>query len=264
VFVLAKLMDLLTVPANVLLLVLLAASLLWTRRPVASRRVVRASAGVLLALAVLPWDAWLVTPLEDRFPQPVALPEHVDGIIVLGGAIDPVLSTARGQPSLNGAAERVTAFLALARRYPGARLIYSGGSGSVTMQQLKEAPVARELLDELGFDTKRVMFEGQSRNTWENAVYARQLANPAPKETWLLVTSATHMPRAVGAFRAAGWSVLPYPVDYQTPGSGAKLRFNADGGLSTVATAMHEWLGLVYYRWRGWSDALYPAPAAHL
>ncbi|MGE4281427.1 MAG: YdcF family protein, partial [Magnetospirillum sp.] len=141
-----------------------------------------------------------------------------------------------------------------------AKLIFSGGSGSLTTQELKEAPVARRFMDELGFDTRRVVFEDQSRNTRENAVLSKQLMDPQPGETWVLVTSALHMPRSMGAFRAAGWSVMPYPVDYLTSGQESGLAFNLGGALSRLDVGLHEWLGLAYYRWRGWSDSLFPGP----
>ncbi|MBC7952600.1 MAG: YdcF family protein [Rhodospirillaceae bacterium] len=260
-FILSKLMDLLTQPINMALLVLLAAcALLFSRRGAAlGRTLVCVVTAVLLLLAVLPWDYWLVASLEDRFPQQ-PLPAHIDGIVVLGGSVDPVVTAARGQPSVNGTVERITAMVELGRHHPEARLVFTGGSGSVTAQALKEAPVARAFLDSLGFDTGRVLFEAQSRNTWENAVFTRDLVTPQPGQIWVLVTSAVHMPRSVGAFRAAGWQVLPYPVDYTTTGSNGGLRFNVAGGLGSVANAMHEFLGMAYYRLRGWSDALYPAP----
>jgi uncharacterized SAM-binding protein YcdF (DUF218 family) len=171
-----------------------------------------------------------------------------------------VVSAERGQPSLNSAAERLTALVELGRRYPDARLVFSGGSGSVLRQDAKEAPVAKALLESLGFDAARVVFEAQSRNTWENAIYSRDLVHPRAGEVWLLVTSAMHMPRSVGAFRAAGWQVTAYPVDYQTTVTSAGLSFSVAGGVSELSAGLHEWLGLVYYRLRGWSDSWYPAP----
>lgn len=258
-FVVMKVTEMLVQPLHLALLALVAVAALLGRGRIRPAR--RLLALVLVALGVLaaaPWGAWLLEPLENRFAPPPTLPERVDGIVVLGGAIEPVQTAARGQIALNGSAERLVAMVQLARRYPDARLVYTGGSGSVGRQDLKEAPLARQLLDSLGVDTGRVMFEDQSRNTWENAVKSRVVAQPAPGQTWLLVTSALHMPRAVGAFRAAGWSVLPYPVDYITAGSGGGIGFNLGGGASTLRQGLHEWAGLVYYRLRGWSDSWYP------
>lgn len=263
-FVVSKLSEALLQPLNTLLMALiLAAILLYTRHVAWGRRILVGAAATLLVLAVLPWDQILISPLEERFLPPQRQ-QRIDGVVVLGGAIDPVVSAARRQPSLNSAAERLTAVVELGRLYPQARFIYSGGSGSVLHPDEKEAPVAKVFLASLGFDTARVVFEGQSRNTWENAVFSRELMQPKVDETWLLVTSAMHMPRAIGAFRAAGWTITAYPVDYLTAGETDGLRFNVMAGLGAVSTALHEWIGLAYYRLRGWSDALYPAPTSRL
>lgn len=260
-FVLSKLFDVVAQPANVVLIALaVACLLLFSRRAALGRALVCTVTLVLLLLAILPWDHWLVASLEGRFSAPQTLPAHIDGIVVLGGAVDPVVSVARGQPSVNGAAERLTTLIELGLRHPEAQLVFTGGSGSVTHQALKEAPIAQAFLDTLGFASERVLFEGQSRNTRENAIFTRDLVTPQPGQTWLLVTSALHMPRSVGTFRAAGWKVLPYPVDYLTTGEGGGLRFNAASGMGAISNALHEYLGMAYYRLRGWSDSLYPAP----
>jgi uncharacterized SAM-binding protein YcdF (DUF218 family) len=264
-FVLAKLVGMLTEPLNLFFLVTaVGCGLLFTRHARLGRRLVAGAVGVGLVLALLPVNHWATVMLEDRFPPPARIPDHVDGIIVLGGAIDPVVSAARGQVSLNGAAERLTALVPLARRHPEARLVFSGGSGAVLSQETKEATYAREFYREIGFDADRIIYEAQSRNTHENALFSKQLTDPKPGETWLLITSALHMPRAVGSFRGVGWPVLPYPVDYLTAGRltrAAALRFSLAEGLGGLAAAVHEWEGLVGYRLAGWSDTLFPSPA---
>lgn len=260
-FFVSKVIGVLTQPANLALLALVVGiALLFSRRARLGRGLLAALAAVLMLVAVLPWEDYLIAPLERRFPPPQAMPSRVDGIVVLGGAIDPEQSAIWGQPSLNGAAERVIALMQLGRRYPAARLVYTGGSGSVAAQEFKEAPAAKALYDSLGMETSHVVFEAQSRNTWENATLTKELVNPHPGETWLLVTSAAHMPRSVGAFRAAGWQVTAYPVDYGSSGRDAGLRFSLAGGFGALGGAIHEWLGLVYYHWRGWSDSWYPSP----
>ena len=126
---------------------------------------------------------------------------------MLGGAVDQNLTEARGIPALNGAAERMTEFVVLARRYPEAKLVFTGGQGSLVHGGTTEADVARRLFDALGVPEARVTYEDEARNTWENALLTRRLVEPKPGETWLLVTSASHMPRSVGAFRQAGDSL---------------------------------------------------------
>lgn len=263
-FAASKLLWFVADPGNVLLILLCAgALLLGTRtRQRLGRRLVGLAALAGLAITVVPLGAWLHVPLENRFPVPARLPDRVDGVVVLGGAVDQFLTVARGQPALRAEAERMTAFAALARRYPEARLVFTGGSGRLVRQGVKETVAARLLFEELGLDVERVLFEDRSRNTYENAVYSYRLAAPQPGETWLLVTSAYHMPRAVGCFRRAGWHVVPYPVDFRTDGTYAYLPslFFAEA-LVDLGLAVHEWIGLAAYRLMGRTDRLLPGPA---
>lgn len=215
--------------------------------------------GLLLVLA-LPLGVWLLRPLEDRFPHPAA-PDRVDGIIALGGAVLPDMTAARGLPALNAEAERMTEFVALARRHPEARLAFTGGRGTLVAGRLSEADVARTLFDELGLAGRPIAYEDRSRDTGENATDLRDLLRPAPDQTWVLITSAWHMPRAVAAFRHAGWRVLPWPVAYKT---GTPLVDEYDKSLparlAELDLAAHEWVGLLAYRLLGRSDAVLPAP----
>lgn len=215
---------------------------------------------VLLTFTLLPVDAWLLLPLERRFPVP-ELPERVDGIIVLGGMIDASATAAWGRPTLNHGADRMTDFVYLARRWPQARLVFSGGSGSLTNTELTEAPVAREVLQRLGLDPARVVFEGQSRNTYENVRFSLESVKPAADERWVLITSATHMPRAVGIFRRAGWPVLPWPVAFRTGlEAGQPPSLDLSATLLRFDDALHEWIGLLAYRLMDRTDAWFPGP----
>ncbi|TWB46559.1 uncharacterized SAM-binding protein YcdF (DUF218 family) [Nitrospirillum viridazoti] len=261
-FALSKIFWTLTAPGNLLLLFLLvglfATGGFRTRR---SLFCARAAALGLAIIAVLPVGAWSMRTLEQRFPAPAGLPAHVDGIIVLGGSVDQVATAETGQPEVNAAAERLMVIPDLARRYPDARIIFSGGSGELRDPDEKEAPVARAALEEIGMDIGRVTFEGESRNTWENALFSRDLMHPQPGQTWLLVTSAFHMPRSVGIFRHVGWPVVAYPVDIRAPRT---LLYRPDfdllRGLELLSQSVHEYIGLVAYRLLGRTDSLFPAP----
>jgi uncharacterized SAM-binding protein YcdF (DUF218 family) len=203
----------------------------------------------------------MLLPLEDRFAQVEALPPEVTGIVLLGGAQQPALAHARGVPALNEFAERITTFLALARRHPEARLVFTGGSADLFGTVMTEADVTRDLLETLGLPPERVLWESRSRNTRENATLTLEAARPRPGEAWLLVTSAMHMPRAVGAFRAAGWPpVIAFPSDYLTRPHPSLIDFDPAGGLVMTARATREWIGLLAYRLLGWSVALFPGP----
>jgi uncharacterized SAM-binding protein YcdF (DUF218 family) len=211
------------------------------------------------AIASLPVGQLLSRPLEDRFPLP-SLPPHVDGIVVAGGSVLPDVSAAHGATALGDAAERLTAAAVLSRRYPGARIIYTGGSAEVVGRAEKEGPWARVLLVDLGVDPDRLIIEEDSRNTWENAVFTERLVRPRPSDTWVLITSATHMPRAVGCFRAVGWDVIPYPVDYHTGHSVIWTGFDLRAGFDVTTSAVGEWIGLAAYRLLGRTPELFPGP----
>lgn len=261
VFTVMKIVEMLLSPLELALVALsVALLLLWRGRIRAGRRILAGTVTLLLVLAVLPWSDWLLRPLETRFPMQTDLPSHVDGIVVLGGSIDPVRSQERGRPAIADAPERLTALVELARRYPAARVVFSGGSGDFARQDVKEAHYTAMLLANLGVPEGRVLYEDQSRNTRENAEFTKLLAAPKDGEVWLLVTSARHMPRSVATFQESGWKVLPYPVDYLTSAASSGWGERLGRNNAVLRTAFHEWAGLVYYRLRGWSDSWYPAP----
>src|SRR6516225_5132198 len=125
-----------------------------------------------------------------------------------------------------------------------------------------EAPLALRLLESFGIPRASITLEDRSRNTVENAVLSKAIAQPKPGERWLLVTSAHHLPRAVGVFRKAGFPVEAYPVDWRTRGADDALRpFASVGdGLRRGDTAVREWVGLAVYWLTGRSSELFPGP----
>ena len=212
-------------------------------------------AGLLLTINIFPIGDLIINPLEERFPQR-PLPEEIDGIIVLGGAGDGRVSAGRGQPTVSASAERLFTFIYLARKYPKAKLIFTGGGGSH-----KHSDAAHMMFEQSMLPVKRVIFESQSRNTYESAMFSFSLIKPQKKEKWVLITSAYHMPRAVGVFRKSGWEVIPYQVDYQTAGP-QNYRVYYEGFLNVpkVRIGLHEWLGLFAYRVAGKTNQLFPTP----
>ena len=261
-FALSKIGWWLLQPGNVFfLLFALGTVLLWSRWRVAARRLLVALLVFGTVTATVPLGQWLVVPLENRFPPLRTLPKSVDGIVVLGGAVNQFITRARGQVAVGGSAERLIAFSQLAAIYPTAKLVFSGGSGDLLRQDIKEAEAAGKLLTALGIDRTRILFDDQSRNTIESAVRARRLAEPKPGERWLLVTSASHMPRAHGLFRAAGWTITAYPVDYTTDGRYAtRPIFSFAGGLGALGGGLKEWIGLGYAYLAGRTQRFFPGP----
>ncbi len=262
-FTLSKIFGFFAVPSNFLMVIgLVGLVLLCTRYTRLASWLVVTSL-VLLAIAGLsPLGNALILPLEQRFPAWDASRGPPDGIVMLGGAISPNVSAARGSIALDEAAERLTATAELARRYPNARIILSGGSNALVFDEEIEAVFAVRQLEALGIAHQRITAEEQSRNTIENALFSRLIANPKPGERWLLVTSASHMPRAMAAFRTAGFPVEAYPVDWRTRGPiDAMVPFaSVADGLKRTDTAVHEWIGLLAYRLSGKTADVFPAP----
>lgn len=218
-----------------------------------------ASIGFFVVMTT-PLATWLLLPLEQRFPVPTAIPDEIAGIIVLGGAIMPAGSDEHGSPQLTQDAERMTVLPGLMRRFPGARLIFTGGSGDPRNPNAREAPYAAQLLADLSVDMTRVTLEPESRNTWENALFTRDLLG-ADGRPWLLVTSASHMPRSVGIFRQVGISIIPYPVGFVANRADIwKFGLNLGDNLDRLDRAAHEYRGLLAYRLAGRTDTLFPAP----
>src|SRR2546423_4236414 len=202
-FILAKIFGFFALPSNILIsLGLIGIALMATRFARAGRRLAVASL-LLIAIAVLPpLGNALTLPLEDRSPPWNAARGVPTGIISLGGAFDTVVSPARGEVALNEAAERLTAIAELARRFPNTRIVFSGGSGRLIYGGATEAELAARLFESFGIGRQRIVLEDQSRDTDENARFTKGLLQPKPGERWLLVTSAHHMPRSIGVFRA--------------------------------------------------------------
>lgn len=260
-FYLSKIVWFFFEPSSLLVVLAVAGSLaLFTRWWRFGRAVALAASLALLISGLTPLGHALVLPLENRFP--VSEVPAPDGIIVLGGAFDTLVFSARGVSALNESGERLAELVALARRYPSARIVISGGRGGVFYNRLAEADLARRMLAEAGLDPLRLELEDRSRNTFQNALMTRSMVGPKANERWLLVTSAYHMPRAVGCFRRVGFPVIAHPVDYRTRGTQDLLRpFNrVSEGLRRVDLATREWVGLTVYYLTGRTSAFFPTP----
>lgn len=241
-------------PGNLVLLIILIGTLVaWVRPAKSGRAWLTALSAILLFITFAPVATWISRPLEQRFPPPASLPASIDGILVLGGYSSARIADQTGLIAVSGSAERIMVSAALARRHPEARLVITGRG--------EDHPTLAAWLSDLGLDRNRILYEPAARNTFENAALSHRRVQPEPNEVWLLVTSAQHMPRAVGIFRKIGWSLIPYPVDYQT----AEIELFADwpdvaANLENVGVALKEWIGLVVYYALDRTDELFPGP----
>ncbi len=253
-YFLSKAFWFLAKPGNLVLLIILIGTLVAWIRPAKSGRIWLTSlSALLLFVAFAPVATWIVRPLEHRFPPPASLPAKIDGIIVLGGYSDARIADRTGLIAISGSAERIMVSAALARRHPDARLVITGRG--------EDHPTLSAWLSDMGLDRSRIAYEPEARNTFENAALTYRKIQPDPNEAWLLVTSAQHMPRAVGIFRKIGWSLIPYPVDYQT----ADIEMFADWpdvaeNLANIGATLKEWVGLVAYYALDRTDELLPGP----
>ena len=248
-FYISKIVWLLFSPDSLLLiLIILSLFLLYTGKQQHAKILLSAVSLLLILIAFLPVGDWLLYPLESHFQTNPPLPDKVDGIVVLSGAEDAELSHVWNQVELGAAAERDLSFLALAKKYSKAKLVFTGGTGSLTKQEYKAADVAKKLFEQQGFSTERIQFERESRNTYENAIFSKKLIKPKENEKWILITTGWHMPRSVGIFCKINWPVIPYPVDHQTNKDHIfRINFNLTNNLSSLKTAIKEWLGLFAY-----------------
>jgi uncharacterized SAM-binding protein YcdF (DUF218 family) len=262
VFTLSKIFGFLAQPSSIAMLLAVAGVMLWHRRPRVARWLAGIGIGVLLVAGIVPVGNWLIAPLEARASalSAAAAEGPVAGILILGGFEDGWVSAGRGQLAVNESAERLTEGLRLARRHPEALVVFTGGVGTVFRAGAPAAGVVGGYLEESGIAPERIRLEGASRNTHENALFSASLLAPKPGQRWLLVTSAYHMPRAVGVFRRAGFEVAPHAVDYRTrgPEDGLRLFESVPAGLLRFDLAAKEWIGLIAYRLLGRTDSLLP------
>jgi uncharacterized SAM-binding protein YcdF (DUF218 family) len=262
-FALSKVLALAIFPSNILIGIgLIGVVLMATRWRCAGRRIAAVSLVLLSVAGFSPVGRLLAAPLEDRFPSWTFSGPPPAGIIVLGGAIDPSLSRERGEAVIGQSFQRLTIVPKLARAYPDARIVYSGGNGDLLAGEAREADFAGPVLESLGVPRDRLILERNSRNTAENAAFTKALVDPKPGERWLLVTSASHMPRAVGCFRHVGFDVEAVPVGGREAGSSSRFwpMRTLGLGLAQLDESVREWVGLVAYRITGRTDELLPGP----
>jgi uncharacterized SAM-binding protein YcdF (DUF218 family) len=253
-FILSKIFWTLAQPANLLIFLLVVAAVWLWRAPRSGRWFVTVLVTCAVLASTLPVGEYMLRKIENTYSIPV-LPQRVDGVIMLAGLVWTEGSASHHQVQLNEKATRLTQFMVLAHKYPHAKLVFTGGSGNPMMQDAREADYIKQLWTDMGMDPSRVIWERDSRNTYENVVASKALAQPKPGENWVLITSAVHMPRAVAIFEKQNWKVIPYPVDFITIDTPIWQReFNASSNIWLLSEAMKETIGLAAYRATGKAD----------
>jgi len=258
-FVVSKLLTSLTQPLTWVILSMLLALWLGRGQRGRGRGLMTASVLILIALGWMPVPDLLLRRLEQAQPVPAAPGDaqwsRYEGVVVLGGALENAyLRSGNGQVALNGAAERMTMAVALAHAHPDLKILFTGGDGTLLRQTEAETAQARQFFRESGVADDRMLFEGASRTTYENAVYSARLPGVDIQKPWLLVTSGWHMPRSVATFRKLGWNVTPFTVDYRTGDATPWTQYGMAASLAHWQTALHETLGLWAYRLSGYAE----------
>jgi uncharacterized SAM-binding protein YcdF (DUF218 family) len=251
---LSKFLNLLAQPLNGVFLLLALGLLRGWRNPRKGRGLCTAALLLLALTGVKTLPDLLVAQLESQYPElaPDADLSSYAGVIILGGALEPGrLSQHHSQALLNSAAERMTEAVALWRRKPGLRLLFTGGEGELFGSGPSEAERAQRFFASMGVPQQALTLESRSQNTYENAVFTARLAGVDPKQHWLLLTSAWHMPRSVATFQKSGWSVTPYPVDFRTGGITPLSSYSLGEGAERWELLLHEWIGIAAYRISG-------------
>ena len=236
----------------VVLLVVLALGLSLMRSRMSALRYVLALALTLLVLiGWSPLSNAALRSLEDRYQAPSGDLSKFAGMIVLGGVFNGDDGRGHGQIALSGSAERVVVPVPLMNQYPQLRLLFTGGEAALVPSGQPEAAAARLYFDRMGVDGGRIIYEAASRNTFENSEMSARLPGVDIQEPWLLVTSASHMPRAMATFARAGWNVTAYPVDYASVVDASWFGYSLVGGANEWQMALREWVGLLVYRAAG-------------
>ena len=253
-FLAGKLLALITQPLGWVIALLTLAVLNQRRRPAWGRRM---GVSALLLLVLIGWQPLpdsLLRNLEQQHPviQPNADLGRFQGVVVLGGALESArIWEGNGQVALNAAAERMTMAAALMRQNPKLVMLFSGGEGDLIGYGPSEAERAAVFFASLGVGRERIRYESASRTTFENAVLSALAPGIDPSQAWLLLTSASHMPRAIGVYRKASWNVTAYPVDFRAGLQTPWWEYSLSQGAQRWQLALHELIGYGAYRLAG-------------
>ena len=202
----------------------------------------------LFLISFLPIGNYLIHQIEKEYHLNTVIPENLDGILILGGATNPIMFKEFKQISVNGSAERLIESIELIKKFKNAKIIFIGGSGVINRPDLGHAQVAKSFYKKMGLLENKIIYENNSRNTYENILFSKKIAKPQKDQKWLLITSASHMKRALLIGSKHNWHLIPYAVDFQTM---KKLKFipnlNFLSNLNAFQKGSHEWLGLITY-----------------
>ena len=171
--------------------------------------------------------------------------------MILGAGINESYTYQHKQIILNDQIERITISIDLMKKFPNAKIIFSGGNGTLSNLPVKGSVIAKKFYDLMGVDVNRIKFEDKSRNTYENFLFSKKFFDKKNNNNWLLITSAYHMKRSMSVAEKLDLNFIPYPVDFRT-GKNFSWRFwyhrtNFLQNMNDFQLAAHEYIGLVAY-----------------
>jgi uncharacterized SAM-binding protein YcdF (DUF218 family) len=196
-----------------------------------------------------PLSNFLLSKIEDYIQTSKYPVQQLTGVIVLGGSFNSGLeSKERNEVFLNNSAERLTKALEIYKKNPKILILFSGLSGELKYQGWSDSDMAKKFFLEQGVKLDNLIFENQSRNTFENIKYSKDIISNY-KGTWGLITSANHMPRSFFTFKKQGLILEPINVDYKTGTSRIFwINFDISSGISNWSVILHELIGITYYK----------------
>ena len=202
-----------------------------------------------LIIAIIPSGKILLYFLEKDYFSKLTTSQNVDGILVLSGYENVAFSSEYDQLYLGGSTNRLIESIRVYKKFPKAKLLFSGGSGSYISNSLS-TEIAEEFYNIYFSDNTKMLFESNSSNTYENILNSKELVRPDSEENWIIITSAFHMPRAIGVANRLGWKLIPHPVDYKMSKKSFRqfFTFNILENIYFFQISSHELFGLLVYR----------------
>lgn len=261
-FTVSKIFWLFAAPLNAIWLLVVGALVIRRWKKTWSNKILITAASLFAIFGFLPIGYNMTVFLERQYDRPQIMPDEVDGIIVLGGSFNSYLSEKTGYVAANSNISRIVDFMALSRKYPEAKKVFSGGSGHILQPTRKEADDAQDFLTMAGFGDADIIYERQSRNTYENALYSKELLKPKAGEKWIVITSAFHIPRTMAIFKQLDWDIIPYPSDPKTDKQYQFIPkpFSAVGNFFLLGKSIREFIGVGVYYMTGKSALFFPYP----
>ncbi len=259
---LSKLLPLLIYPLGLACILLVVALILSRRRKLQTALIVTAIA--VLWLGGNPFISSLaLRSLEWRYLPPNPVP-WAEAIVVLGGGTDPA-EYPRSTTEINGSGDRVLYGALLYKEGKSPLVLLSGGSITfLGKHPSTPAEQMAEIMKWMGVPESAMVLQTKSQNTYEDALYCSQILKDRGIKRIILVTSAFHMPRAVGLFEHQGFKVIPAPTDYKVTQQSWDNLVHGDlqskmvallpdvNDMSLIALTLKEYIGIAVYSLRGW------------